>query len=37
MDGIVTVAVKKYQIGGSVLVMVAIPVVNFELVFCHEA
>jgi len=31
------VAVKKYQIGGNVVVMVAVPVVNFELVFCHEA
>ena len=36
MDSIVTVAVKKYQIGGNVVVMVAVPVVNFELVFCHE-
>ena len=37
VDIIMAVTVKKYQIGGGVLVMVAIPVVNFEFVFCHEA
>ena len=37
MDGIVTVTVKKYQIGRNVVVVFAVPVVNFELVFCHEA
>jgi hypothetical protein len=31
------VTVKKYQIGGNVVVVVAGLVVNFELVFCHEA
>jgi len=30
------VTVEKYQIGGNVVVVVAVPVVNFELVFCHE-
>ena len=30
------VTMQQYQIGGSVIVMVAIPVMNFEVVFCHE-
>ena len=36
MDFIVTVTVQQHQIGGQVVVVVAVPVVNFEQVFCHE-
>ena len=31
------VTMQQHQIGGQVVVVVAVPVVNFELVFCHEA
>ena len=37
MDIIVTVTVEQYLIGRAVVVVVAIPVVDFEVVFCHEA
>ena len=36
MDFIVAVTVKQYQIGGGVVVMVAVPMMDFEQVFCHE-
>ena len=32
-----TVTVEQYLIGRGVVVVVAIPVVDFEVVFCHEA
>ncbi len=37
MDFIVAVTVKQYQIGGGIVVMVAVPMMDFEQVFCHEA
>ena len=33
MDFIVAVTVKQNQVGGRVVVVVAVPVVNFEVVF----
>jgi hypothetical protein len=36
VDIIVTEIVKEYQIGGGIVIMVAVPVVIFMLVFRHE-
>jgi hypothetical protein len=37
LDIIVTVTVEQNPIGAGVIVVVATPVVDFEVVFCHKA
>ena len=36
MDFIMTVIMKQDQISGRVVVVVTVPVMNFDVVFCHE-
>jgi hypothetical protein len=37
VDITVTVTVQQNPIGAGVIIVVATPVVDFEVVFCHEA